>query len=735
MRASHLLLGSIFVLGALAAAGCSVPPFEVDPAFDQRDSSVGDSTIDGGADVTDTFVEETLPPGTCKTNLDCVGLGPERKCNTATSKCVECLLSEDCAGASYCVSNACVPGCKADSDCVGAKPGDPVGDAGKADAKTDTGGDAAAATKMKCDTARRVCIGCITDDECNPGYVCNASTGTTEGDAGSDAGSDAATDAATDGGTTNGGACVPGCTPSHACQTGLDCCVGKCISTKADSKNCGACGKVCDTLAHTTIACEDSACKVTACDTGWKDCSGGVADGCETDILNSLATCGGCGTPCTIANGSGKCEGGLCKVASCDAGWDNCDGKDSTGCEAPLTSTTNCGKCGQACTVTNGTGTCGDGTCKILSCNSGFKDCDAIAATGCEINTNNNPNACGSCTNVCPSTGGTPQCTGGVCGYSSCTTGFGDCTGSGTCSTPVTNDVNNCGACGRTCSYANATPKCTGTSCGIDSCSTGWGNCNGILTDGCERPLDTLTDCGGCGTPCSRAHATASCSTLACKTGTCDTGWGNCDTDDTNGCEKNLTGDVSNCGACGTTCSVPNATAACTASKCVVGTCSAGFANCDGDPTTNGCERDVTKVNNTCATATALADGGGATSLCADKTSVTTVGVGAYGTSYYKITLTHCAGGPCKSADPMRVKLNLQSPAGMAFDLRVFPTNSCTLADVLGTSASGALGALESVTWTDAANACTSPITLYVEVKYRSGQSCGAPTLTAQTYF
>lgn len=714
MKASYLTLASLI---ALAAVGCDVPPFEVDPNFAQNDASL---TEEGGTDADAADVVDTAPPGdgACATNLDCAGRLDAPFCDVTSGRCVACLTSDRCKKGEWCNAGECVKGCRDDSDCIGAKPGDPVGsgDAGKADA------DAAAATKMTCNATLHLCVGCTADADCNPGYLCSISG--SGGDAGADATS---TDATADAG--NGGVCVPGCNPEHACPTGLDCCGGACISTKADLNNCGACGKVCDTLAHTTVKCAEGACKIASCDLGWADCTGGDTDGCETDIFTKVETCGGCGTPCTVANGTGKCEGGACKVASCSTGFDDCDGVASNGCEQQLNTLTHCGKCGQGCSVPNATGNCGDGNCRIGACNTGWKDCDGIPATGCEINTATNPNNCGTCGTVCPSTGGTPECAAGVCKYSTCAAGFGNCDGVTDCSKKITDDVNNCGACGRTCTFANATPQCIGTSCSIVSCNTGFGNCNGITTDGCETSLDSVTNCGTCGGTCSRTNATATCGTGACKIGTCSPNFGNCDGIDDNGCEKSLTSDPANCGGCGSVCTVPNATAACTASTCVVGTCNAGYANCDGDATSNGCERNLSAALNTCETAIALVDATSSPDVCGTKTTETTTAVTTFGKRFYKLHLLRCDSGPCKATDPMRARFTVTAPAGMTFSLKVYNAGTTSCLGALVGEQTTTAGGTASVTYTDAT--CTDPKDLIVEVSYVSGTGCGVASLSA----
>jgi alpha-tubulin suppressor-like RCC1 family protein len=49
-------------------------------------------------------------------------------------------------------------------------------------------------------------------------------------------------------------------------------------------------------------------------------------------------------------------------------------------------------------------------------------------------------------------------------------------------------------------------------------CPAGFGDCDGNPANGCETPLDTLQDCGGCGVACG-----GPCSSATCATGTCVT--------------------------------------------------------------------------------------------------------------------------------------------------------------------------------------------------------------------
>src|SRR5690606_15278969 len=66
-----------------------------------------------------------------------------------------------------------------------------------------------------------------------------------------------------------------------------------------------------------------------------------------------------------------------------------------------------------------------------------------------------------------------------------------------------------------------------GSDAGYDagSCPTGFADCNGLATDGCETSIRTASNCGGCGLTCSRANATATCSTGTCQILSCLSGY------------------------------------------------------------------------------------------------------------------------------------------------------------------------------------------------------------------
>ncbi|MEZ4394868.1 MAG: hypothetical protein R3A48_27645, partial [Polyangiales bacterium] len=131
-------------------------------------------------------------------------------------------------------------------------------------------------------------------------------------------------------------------------------------------------------------------------------------------------------------------------------------------------------------------------------------------------------------------------------------------------------------------------------------CAAGYGNCDGDQSNGCEQELSSsLSHCGRCGNVCpARANASPTCAAGQCGV-SCNPGFGDCDRDPANGCEANLNLSLSACGACGRTCATPNATPACAAGSCAIAGCNANFADCDRNPA-NGCEADLRSDPNNC---------------------------------------------------------------------------------------------------------------------------------------
>ena len=199
------------------------------------------------------------------------------------------------------------------------------------------------------------------------------------------------------------------------CGTGQAFCNGACVSTACTGGQ---------TFDPTTCTC------IGGCAPGTTSCSG-TCTNLQTDVNN----CGTCGTVCSFANASAACVGGVCTIAACNSGFGNCDGNSANGCETSTsTNVSNCGACGQVCSVVNGTAACIGSQCAIASCNPGFANCDGIFANGCETNTTSNAANCGACGNDC----GAYSCANSACRTTcsvdtDCRSGSFFCNGSGLC--------------------------------------------------------------------------------------------------------------------------------------------------------------------------------------------------------------------------------------------------------------------------------------------------------------
>src|SRR5262249_54038115 len=159
------------------------------------------------------------------------------------------------------------------------------------------------------------------------------------------------------------------------------------------------------------------------------------------------------------------------------------------------------------------------------TCNAPYADCGGGYTDGCETNRDTDLNHCGKCGNVCSIANGSPKCVTGACQVRSCTTPWQDCNmmPSDGCEINLSNNQTNCGGCsaaGKNCNnaYANATAHCQSSGCVFDSCSTNYENCNTDLGDGCEANLKAdKSHCGTCNTACATTNASGT----SCNMGTC----------------------------------------------------------------------------------------------------------------------------------------------------------------------------------------------------------------------
>jgi hypothetical protein len=119
----------------------------------------------------------------------------------------------------------------------------------------------------------------------------------------------------------------------------------------------------------------------------------------------------------------------------------------------------------------------------------------------------------------------------------------------------------------RDCSMPHAVTRCdfyTGD-CLLLVCNTGWRDCNGDQSDGCEiHTMSDVNNCGACGNVCPSNHGTPTCGNGTCGIA-CDEGFANCDNSRTTGCQTNLMTSKNHCGACSVQCG--------TGQTCVNGAC------------------------------------------------------------------------------------------------------------------------------------------------------------------
>ncbi len=153
---------------------------------------------------------------------------------------------------------------------------------------------------------------------------------------------------------------------------------------------------------------------VTGCAEGDPISSGGAGEGaggpsggnapisCESpevacdqvcaDLDTDASNCGECGRSCVVPNAAPSCAGGECGLASCSAGFADCDDNPENGCELAI----DCVE-GQACTTScasMGAQSCADPCAPICNlpveiCNAIDDDCDTVcdqgAIAGCRV--------------------------------------------------------------------------------------------------------------------------------------------------------------------------------------------------------------------------------------------------------------------------------------------------------------------------------------------------------------
>jgi streptogramin lyase len=225
-----------------------------------------------------------------------------------------------------------------------------------------------------------------------------------------------------------------------------------------------------------------------------------------------------------------------------------------------MTDIANCGACKMACA---GGQLCTAGKC-VTSCAADQTNCKDTC-----VNLLNDPRDCGACGTACDPG---KLCSAGMCA-ADCAKGWTDCTG--TCQN-LAGDAANCGKCGNACA--------PGHMCLMGACVLDCGNGKSACGDSCVDLQTDPANCGKCANACPNGNAcvAGSCQLLCnmpllvCGQACIDPRY-----------------DPANCGKCGNACAaVKNGAPGCSMGKCVIGSCSANFADCDARVDT-GCEADL----------------------------------------------------------------------------------------------------------------------------------------------
>jgi hypothetical protein len=176
------------------------------------------------------------------------------------------------------------------------------------------------------------------------------------------------------------GACGNACPGGQRCEAGrcvttcgggLLLCGDRCTDPRYDPENCGTCGRACPTAPNRSTVCVNTACSLGLCADGFADCDNNPVNGCEAALARDATNCGRCGFACPEGRfGTVSCTPGGCAIA-CQAGYANCDGSVANGCEVDTNNDpSHCGGCGVRCPSGQGCqrGVCrAGGLCSVLA--------------------------------------------------------------------------------------------------------------------------------------------------------------------------------------------------------------------------------------------------------------------------------------------------------------------------------------------------------------------------------
>jgi hypothetical protein len=489
-----------------AAGECAMPMCSGDPG----DPIPVDPDWDAGVADMDAGAEEDMAPPVFGAN----GCPPNEVCSDEGDGPV-CLCGTDpgCPPDERCEDGDCLcgdgPGCETAQTCCDASCVDLASDEGNCglcghacrEGHTCTGG------ACSCPTAgERLCDGeCVDmqtdEDNCGRcGRACADGASCVAGRCECDQAGEIACDGVCIDGETeqNCGACGNACEAPATCRDPsgsrpLDCycpnvnevpCDGVCVAL-GTTQNCGACGDSCDAPAD---VCRNRSCQCpTAGQTACGDSCVNLDTGSDSDPTADTLydNCGACGITC-LPNAA--CNAGVCSCPSASTTDLYCDEDPITGATDEMyacievTTTKNCGACGNACIDDSECRQSGGGDapddfdCVCIGSDSGKTHC---TGAGCRT-LNTDEEHCGACGNACPED---VLCQAGECncpGPASAEACLVD--DEPTC-VDTASDEAHCGECGNAC---DAGEECCGGDC-VDP----------------DSYDDDRDNCGRCGTQCA----------------------------------------------------------------------------------------------------------------------------------------------------------------------------------------------------------------------------------------
>jgi hypothetical protein len=136
---------------------------------------------------------------------------------------------------------------------------------------------------------------CAAPDACHVASMCDPTTGSCGMTAAPDGTSCSDGNACNGAETCQAGVCTPGAAPT--CDNAGPCTVGVCDPVNGCQTEPAPDGTSC-ALANAAGVCTGGVCGSPHCASGFADCDGNVANGCEQDLTGSVDNCGACGNVC-----------------------------------------------------------------------------------------------------------------------------------------------------------------------------------------------------------------------------------------------------------------------------------------------------------------------------------------------------------------------------------------------------------------------------------------------------